>query len=160
MTLVFRRMSPMCLHQRKETQLLGLRKPCANRSERQGRERNANATNWTAPLQAEDMAHFRADLCLYSPESYTLKEKRDICNEMVSSSKAVLDAMRADFERYPPESRSKLLDMLCQSGIESLSKSSRQPRMSITGRWFRPSAPYSSGLIPRYACCSAWPCHR
>lgn len=80
---------------------------------------NANATNWTAPLQAEDMAHFRADLCLYSPESYTLKEKRDICNEMIPSSKAVLDAMRADFERYPPEFRSKLLDMLCQSGIES-----------------------------------------
>lgn len=26
--------------------------------------------------QAEDMAYFRADLCLYSPESYSLEEKK------------------------------------------------------------------------------------
>ena len=76
-------------------------------------------TDWTALQQAEDMAYFKADICLYSPDSYTLEEKRDICNEMISSSKAVLDAMRADFESYPPEIRSKLLDMLCQSGVET-----------------------------------------
>ena len=29
------------------------------------------------------MTYFRADLYLYSPESYTLEEKRDICNEMM-----------------------------------------------------------------------------
>lgn len=38
---------------------------------------------------------------------------------MVSTSKAVLDAMSADFEQLLPELRSKLLDMLCQSGVES-----------------------------------------
>ena len=27
--------------------------------------------------QAEDMAYFRADLCLYSPESYSLDEKKE-----------------------------------------------------------------------------------
>ena len=69
--------------------------------------------------QTENMAYFRADLCVYSPESYTLKEKRDICNDMISTSKAVLDAMRADFEQLPADARSKLLDMLCQSGVES-----------------------------------------
>lgn len=37
---------------------------------------------------------------------------------MVSISKAMLDAMRADFEQLPPEVRSKLLDMLCQPGAE------------------------------------------
>lgn len=82
-------------------------------------ENTPNGTDWTALQQAEDMAYFRADLCLCSPESYTLEEKRDICNDMISSTKATLDAMRADFESYPPEIRSKLLDMLCQSGIES-----------------------------------------
>lgn len=76
-------------------------------------------TDWTALQQAEDMAYFKADICLYSPESYTLEEKRDICNEMISTSKAVLDAMREDFQSYPPEIRTKLLDMLCQSGVES-----------------------------------------
>lgn len=76
-------------------------------------------TDWTALQQAEDIAYFRADLCLYSPESYTLEEKRDICNDMISTSKAVLGAMRADFESYPPEFQAKLLDALCASGIET-----------------------------------------
>lgn len=70
-------------------------------------------------IEDEEMAYFRADICLYSPEGYTLEEKRDICNGMIEASKAVLDAMRKDFERLPPEGRSKLLDMLCQSGVET-----------------------------------------
>ena len=78
-----------------------------------------NDEKWTELQQAEDMAYFKADICLYSPESYTLDEKREICNEMVSTSKAMLDAMRADFEQLPIEARSKLFDMLCQSGVES-----------------------------------------
>ena len=78
-----------------------------------------NDERWTKLQQAEDMAYFKADLCLYSPESYSLDEKRDICNEMISTSKAVLDAMRADFEQLPVDARSRLLDMLCQSGVES-----------------------------------------
>lgn len=78
-----------------------------------------NDEKWTELQQAEGMAYFKADLCCYSPESFTLDEKRAICNEMISASKAVLDAMRADFDQLPPEVRSKLLDMLCQSGVES-----------------------------------------
>lgn len=54
------------------------------------------------------MAYFRADLCLSSPESYSLEEKKDICNGMMSTSKATPDAMRADFESMSPELRSKL----------------------------------------------------
>ena len=33
-----------------------------------------NDITWTELQQAEDMAYFRADLCLFSPESYTLEE--------------------------------------------------------------------------------------
>lgn len=65
------------------------------------------------------LSYFRGDLCLSSPESYSLEEKRDICNEMISTSGAILDAMRADFEQLPLETRSKLLAMLCESGTES-----------------------------------------
>ena len=65
------------------------------------------------------MAYFCADLCLYSPESYTLEEKKEICNDMMVTSKAVLDVMREYYEQMPPVFRSKLLDMLCQSGVES-----------------------------------------
>jgi hypothetical protein len=89
------------------------------RDERTADMTTMNDERWTELQQAEDMAYFKADLCLYSPESYSLEEKRGICNEMVSSSKAVLDAMRADFEQLPADARSKLLDMLCQSGVES-----------------------------------------
>lgn len=78
-----------------------------------------NDEEWTELQQAEDMAYFRAYLCCYSPESYTLDEKRAICNDMIITSKAVLDAMRADFEQLPADARSRLLDMLCQSGVES-----------------------------------------
>lgn len=65
------------------------------------------------------MAYFKADLCCYSPDSYTLEEKRELCNDMASTSKTVLDAMHADFEQLPADARSKLPDMLCQSGIVS-----------------------------------------
>lgn len=65
------------------------------------------------------MAYFKANPCCYSSENYSLEKKRDICNEMISTSKAVLDAVRADFEQLPPDARSKLLNMLCQSGVVS-----------------------------------------
>ena len=78
-----------------------------------------NEAKMTELSQAEEMAYFRADLCLYSPESYSLEEKKQIYNEMMSTSKAVLDAMREDFDQMPPDARAKLLDMLCQSGVES-----------------------------------------
>ena len=78
-----------------------------------------NETKMTELTQAEEMAYFRADLCLYSPESYSLDEKKEICNEMMATSKATLDAMREDFQSYPPELSAKLLDMLCASGVES-----------------------------------------
>ncbi len=79
-----------------------------------------NEAKMTELTQVEDMAYFRANLCIYSPESYSLDEKKEICNDMMSVSEAVLaDAMREDFEQLPPDARAKLLDMLCASGIES-----------------------------------------
>lgn len=80
---------------------------------------NASDTDWTALQQVEDMTYFKADLYCYSPESYSLEKKKETCNDMISTSKAMLDAMRTDFEQMPPEARSKLLDILCQSGVES-----------------------------------------
>jgi len=78
-----------------------------------------NEEEWEELKQEEEMAYFRADICLYSPESYSLEEKKQICNDMMSTSKATLDAMREDFEQLPPDARAKLLDMLCASGVES-----------------------------------------
>lgn len=71
--------------------------------------------------QAEGMAYFWADFYICSPESYSLDEKKVICNDMMSASKAVLDdAMREDFEQLPPpDARAKLLNMLCAFGVKS-----------------------------------------
>lgn len=67
----------------------------------------------------EAVAYFKADLCLSDPESFSLEEKREICEQMESTSKAIEAAMKADFESLPPEFRVKLLDMLCASCCES-----------------------------------------
>jgi hypothetical protein len=69
--------------------------------------------------QDEEMAYFRADLCLSSPESYSLEEKKQICNDMAATSMAQLAAIREDFQSYPPEIQERLLGMLSMSGIES-----------------------------------------
>lgn len=70
-------------------------------------------------IEDEAMAYFRADVCLGSPESFSLDEKREICEQMESTSKAIEDAMKADFESLPSEFQVRLLDMLCSSGCES-----------------------------------------
>ena len=72
--------------------------------------------NWNALYQAEDMAYFRGELCSYSPESYTIAEKREICNDMITSTKAILEAMRREFEGLPLDERHWLLNDLCSSG--------------------------------------------
>lgn len=62
---------------------------------------------------------FRADICPVFPESYTLEEKHQICDDMIATSTAILDAMRADFDTYPPDIHAKLLDALWNSATES-----------------------------------------
>ena len=63
-----------------------------------------------------ELAFFRADVCLGSPQSFTLEEKAAICDEMEATNKAIEDAIRKDFEALPPELQARLLDMLCASG--------------------------------------------
>ncbi|MDU0347850.1 hypothetical protein [Actinomyces sp. MRS3W] len=73
-------------------------------------------TNIDELTQNEAVAYFKADLCLSDPDNYSLEEKREICDEMAATSKAIEDAIKADFEALPPEAQDKLLDMLCASG--------------------------------------------
>lgn len=74
---------------------------------------------WQALMEEHELAYFRADLALSSPQSYSLAEKAAICDQMAESTAAVDAAMRADFEALPPEARARLFDMLCASGVES-----------------------------------------
>jgi hypothetical protein len=43
----------------------------------EGRSVMMNEAKWEELRQDEEMAYFRADLCLSSPESYSLEEKLD-----------------------------------------------------------------------------------
>ena len=63
-----------------------------------------------------ELAFFRADVCLGSPQSFTLEEKAKICDEMELTNAAIENAIREDFNALPPELQDKLLEMLCSSG--------------------------------------------
>ena len=75
---------------------------------------NAN-TNWNQ-IENHEIAFLHADICLGSPQSYSLEEKKQICADMEASTAAIDAALKADFESLPPEAQSMLLDMLCASG--------------------------------------------
>lgn len=81
-------------------------------------QNNLSNTDWTVLQQAEDMAYFRAEACLFSPESYSLEEKREICGQMDSTSKAIEEAMKKDFESLSPIAQSKMLDLLQEADPE------------------------------------------
>ena len=46
-----------------------------------------NEAKMTELTQAEDTAYFRADLCIYSPESHSPEEKKEICNGSATRSR-------------------------------------------------------------------------
>ena len=71
---------------------------------------------WETLAQEHEMAYFRADVCLGSPQSFSLEEKKQICAEMDASTAEIDAALRKDFESLPPETQGMLLDMLCASG--------------------------------------------
>lgn len=75
-----------------------------------------NETKMSKLEEGETMAYFKADLCPSSLESYSLEKKRNICNEMIRTSKAQLDAIRADFETCTHGQRAMPLDASVRSG--------------------------------------------
>lgn len=73
-------------------------------------------TNWNQMIEDHEIALLHGVICLESPQSYSLEEKKRICADMEASTEAIDAALKADFESLPPETRSMLLDMLCASG--------------------------------------------
>ena len=67
-------------------------------------------------IENNEIALLHADICIGSPESYSLDEKRQICEEIDSATEAIDAAMRADFEALPDFAKVKLLDMLGTPG--------------------------------------------
>lgn len=67
-------------------------------------------------IENHEIAFLRADICLGSPESYSLDEKRQICEDMDTTTAEIDAAMRADFEILPNHAKKRLLDMLGAPG--------------------------------------------
>lgn len=74
---------------------------------------------WEALKVEHELAYFRAGLALSSPQSYSIEEKAEICDQMAASTAEVDAAMRADFEALPEPARQRLMEMLCASGTGS-----------------------------------------
>ena len=73
-------------------------------------------TNWSQLIEDHEVTYLRADICIGSPESFTLDEKRRICEGLDASTAAMDAAMRADFERLPDFAKKRLMDMLAAPG--------------------------------------------
>ncbi|MDY2722803.1 MAG: hypothetical protein SPG07_04720 [Coriobacteriales bacterium] len=69
-------------------------------------------SRWNDLMTEHELAYFRADVCLGSPQSYSLDEKRQICEEMEASTAEIDAAMRSDFEAMPPAAQARMLDLL------------------------------------------------
>ena len=67
-------------------------------------------------IENNEIALLHADICLESPDSYTLDEKRQICENIDAANAAIDEAMRKDFESLPDFAKKRLLDMLGAPG--------------------------------------------
>ena len=72
--------------------------------------------NATKLIEANEIAFLHADVCLGSPESYSLDEKRQICENIDATNAAIDAAMRADFEALPDFAKARLMNMLAAPG--------------------------------------------
>ena len=69
-------------------------------------------TNWNKLKEDNELAFFRADVCLGSPQSFSLEEKAAICEDMEATNAAIDAALRADFSAMPPALQARMLDLL------------------------------------------------
>ncbi len=77
------------------------------------------SNEWNKLHEEHELAYFKADVCLSSPQSFSLEEKREICEQMEATTNNIDAALREDFESLPPKAQDMLLDMLCASGCMS-----------------------------------------
>lgn len=73
--------------------------------------------HWIDLYEAEAIAYFRAELARISPGSYTLEEKRQIVEDMRTTTVAAENAMREDFATLGEVEQTMLLGLLGASGF-------------------------------------------
>lgn len=75
--------------------------------------------DWQRIKEDHEVAYFKAELSLNSPESYSIDEKMEIIQGMEDSTAEVDATMRAEFEALPPKMQAKMFEGLVNSGVES-----------------------------------------
>ena len=75
--------------------------------------------NATQLIEANEIAFLHAEICQESPQSYTLDEKRRICESIDETNAAIEEAIRGDFAILPPRSQARILDLLQQTQPEA-----------------------------------------
>ena len=68
--------------------------------------------NWNALRENHEIAHLRADICIGSPQSFTLDEKRQICEDLDSTAEAIDAAIREEFAAMPAFAQARMLELL------------------------------------------------
>ena len=74
------------------------------------------ATKMEKLIEAEEATHFKADLFMYTPESFTIEEGSRILLEALEASQAIEEEIRSDFKKRSPEMQRLLYSSLVASG--------------------------------------------
>ena len=74
------------------------------------------ATKMEKLIEAEETTHFKADLFMYTPESFTIEEGSRILLEALEASQAIEEEIRRDFQTRSQEMQRLLYASLIASG--------------------------------------------
>lgn len=71
-------------------------------------------------FENQEVARFRAQMCLEDWGGYSLANKRKIVEEMESTSKEAMDAIYRELMALPPEQRENAIEFLAANGQNDL----------------------------------------
>lgn len=71
-------------------------------------------------FENQEVARFRAQMCLEDWDGYSLEEKRKIIEDMESTSKEAMDAMYRELMTLPPKERESAIEFLTAHGQNDL----------------------------------------
>ena len=91
---------------------------CEGVSATSTKEEFTMTANWNQLMEEHELAYFRADVCLGSPQSFSLEEKKQICIDTQASTAEIDAALKADFEALPPVAQNELLNLLQKADPE------------------------------------------
>ena len=81
---------------------------------------SSDSIKFDAIIEESEMVFLRADVCIGSPQSFNLDEKRAICEGIDAVNAKAEQAMREDFNALPPQAQARMLDLLAGADPDSM----------------------------------------